>query len=198
MTAEDETSLVEKLKSGDRETFRLVVKRYHARLVHVARALVGEAFAEEIVQDAWEKVLSSINTFEQRSSLKSWLTQIVINKAKTRRLREARHSSLDADWQKSDEDSFKNNGAWSSPPTPWHEDSPEALLSSDQLQEAIHCQLEKLPYNQRVALVLHDIEGLGFTEICNIIEVSQSNARVLLHRARLNIKKVIDEHQNPL
>lgn len=198
MTTGDEISLIEKLKAGDRDAFRQVVKRYHARLVFVARSIVGEAFAEEIVQDAWETVLSSIAGFQQRSALQTWLTQIVINKAKTRRLREARHSSLDNNWQNPDGDAFKSNGGWSTPPQPWHEDSPEALLSSDELQERIHKQIEKLPDNQRIVMVLHDIEGLGFSEICNIIEVSQSNARVLLHRARLVIKKVIDEHQNPI
>ncbi|MCL5975832.1 MAG: sigma-70 family RNA polymerase sigma factor [Gammaproteobacteria bacterium] len=198
MTATGENSLIEKLQAGDPEAFRLVVRRYHPRLVFVAKSIVGEAFAEEIVQDAWETVLSSIAGFQQRSALQTWLTQIVINKAKTRRLREARHSSLDVDWQNPDGDEFKSNGGWSTPPQPWHEDSPEALLSSDELQERIHKQIENLPDNQRTVIVLHDIEGLGFTEICNIIDVSQSNVRVLLHRARLVIKKVIDEHQNPI
>ncbi|MDF1588555.1 MAG: sigma-70 family RNA polymerase sigma factor [Gammaproteobacteria bacterium] len=198
MTTVNEISLIEKLQAGDREAFRLIVRRYHTKLVFVAKSIVGDAFAEEIVQDAWETVLSSITGFQQRSSLQTWLTQIVINKAKTRRLREARHSSLDLNWQNPDVDTFKANGSWSSPQQPWHEDSPEALLSSDELQESINAQIEKLPDNQRLALVLHDIEGMDFTEICNIIEVSQSNVRVLLHRARLAIKKVIDEHQNPL
>lgn len=197
MTATDEKSLIEKLQAGDREAFRIVVRRYHARLIFVAKPIVGEAFAEEIVQDAWETVLSSIKDFQQRSALQTWLTQIVINKAKTRRLREARHSSLDIGWQNTD-DVFKVNGGWSTPPQPWHEDSPEALLSSDDLQQSIHTKIQELPDNQRIVMVLHDIEGLGFNEICNIIEVTQSNVRVLLHRARLAIKKVIDEHQNPL
>jgi RNA polymerase sigma-70 factor (ECF subfamily) len=198
MTATDENSLIEKLQAGDHEAFREIVRRYHARLIFVAKSIVGEAFAEEIVQDAWETVLSSIKGFQQRSALQTWLTQIVINKAKTRRLREARHSSLDLDWQNPDGDAFKVNGGWSKPPHPWHEDSPEALLSSDELQQSIHTQIQQLPDNQRIVIILHDMEGIGFSEICNIIEVSQSNARVLLHRARLAIKKVIDEHQNPL
>jgi len=198
MTATDEISLIERLQAGDREAFRIVVRRYHSRLVFVAKSIVGEAFAEEIVQDAWETVLSSIAGFQQRSALQTWLTQIVINKAKTRKLREARHSSLDLDWHKTDDAAFKSNGGWSAPPQPWHEDSPEALLSSDELQERIQTQIQKLPDNQRIVIVLHDIEGLGFSQICNIIEVSQSNVRVLLHRARLAIKKVIDEHQNSL
>lgn len=198
MTAHDEVSLIEKLKSGDRETFILVVKRYHNNLVFIARAIVGEAFAEEIVQDAWEAALSSIKSFQQRSTLQTWLTQIVINKAKTRRKRESRHSSLDLDWQNSESNNFSADGRLISPPTPWHEDSPEALLMSYELQDNINHKIQQLPYKQRIVLILHDIEGLGFTEICNTVEVSQSNVRVLLHRARLAVKKVIDEHQNPL
>ncbi|MDT8309948.1 MAG: sigma-70 family RNA polymerase sigma factor [Methylophaga sp.] len=200
MTATDENSLIEKLQAGDRDAFRLVVRRYHTRLLFVAKSIIGEAFAEEIVQDTWETALTSIADFQQRSTLQTWLTQIVINKAKTRRLREARHSSLDVDWQHTDDNAFNSSNGWSTPapPQPWHEDSPEALLASDELRERIFTKIEKLPDNQRIVMVLHDMEGLGFSEICNIIEVSQSNSRVLLHRARLAIKKVIDEHQNPL
>jgi len=194
----DEAHFIEQLKSGEQSAFRNLVKKYHSGLVYIAKLIVGEAFAEEIVQDTWETVLTSIPSFQQRSTIKTWITQIVINKAKTRKRRESRHSSLDMDWQNTDSGSFKANGAWAYPPEPWHEDSPEALLSSDQLRDNINLQLNKLPDKQRLALVLYDIEGLKFSDICNIIEVSESNVRVLLHRARLTIKNVIDEHQNPL
>lgn len=191
----NDKALLARIKNGELAAFETLVSRYHSKLTTIARSFVGQAFADEIVQDSWEAAIKSIDKFEQRSSLSTWLTQIVINRSKTRLKRENRQSSLDAGWQDPDADHFDHNERWSSPPQPWHDDSPEQLLASDQLRNLISNALENLPENQGAVIRLHDLEGVELNEICNILDVSQSNVRVLLHRARLTIRKVIDEYQ---
>lgn len=188
-------ALLARIKKGELSAFETLVGQYHSKLISVAQSFVGQAFAEEIVQDSWETAIKSIDKFQERSSLSTWLTQIVINRSKTRLKRENRQSSLDAGWQDADADSFGENERWSSPPQPWHEDTPEQLLSSNQLRELISATLNNLPEKQRLVVRLHDLEGFDLNEVCNIADVSQSNVRVLLHRARLTIRKVIDEYQ---
>ncbi|MCX4186527.1 RNA polymerase sigma factor [Methylophaga sp. OBS4] len=192
---ESEATLISQLQAGDQEAFRQVVSLYHPKLLAIARAIVGEAFADEVVQDSWVAALKAIHDFEGRSALRTWLIQIVSNRAKTRLKRENRHVSLDEGWHNPDENAFDDKGRWSHPPKPWHNDSPEALLSSSELREVIQKTFDGLPYNQRAVMSLHDMEGFGFDEICNILDVSQSNVRVLLHRARLTIRKAIAEYQ---
>ncbi|MDT8371273.1 MAG: RNA polymerase sigma factor [Gammaproteobacteria bacterium] len=191
----NDKALLARIKNGELAAFETLVSQYHSKLTAIARSFVGQAFADEIVQDSWEAAIKSIDKFEERSSLSTWLTQIVINRSKTRLKRENRQSSLDAGWQDPDAADFDHNERWSSPPQPWHDDTPEQLLSSEQLRNLISDALENLPENQGAVIRLHDLEGVELNEICNIIDVSQSNVRVLLHRARLTIRKVIDEYQ---
>jgi RNA polymerase sigma-70 factor, ECF subfamily len=191
----NDNELVARIKAGQLEAFEILVKKYHSKLISVARSFVGQAFADEVVQDSWEAAIKSIDRFEERSSLSTWLTQIVINRSKTRVKRENRQVSLDEGWQDPEAEAFNQSGRWSAPPQSWHEETPEGLLSSDQLKNLIIETIESLPEKQRAVITLHDIEGFGFDEICNILDVSQSNVRVLLHRARLTLRKVIDEYQ---
>jgi len=188
-------ALLARIKNGELSAFETLVGQYHSKLISVAQSFVGQAFAEEIVQDSWEAAIKSIDKFEERSSLSTWLTQIVINRSKTRLKRENRQISLDVGWHDPDTDSYSENERWSSPSQPWHIDTPEELLSSDHLRVLITETLENLPEKQRLVITLHDLEGFEFNEICNILDVSPSNVRVLLHRARLTIRKVIDEFQ---
>jgi RNA polymerase sigma-70 factor (ECF subfamily) len=191
----NDKELLARIKKGELAAFEMLVAQYHSKLITVAQTFVGQAFAEEIVQDSWEAAIKSIDKFEERSSLSTWLTQIVINRSKTRLKRESRQSSLDAGWHDPDADSFGQNERWSSPPQPWHDETPEQLLSSEELRVLIAQALETLPFKQKLVIKLHDLEGVDLKEVCNIAEVSQSNVRVLLHRARLTIRKVIDEYQ---
>lgn len=191
-----DTDLVVRLRQGDNDAFHQLVNQYHSKLLAVARAIVGEAFADEVVQDSWEAVIKSIHQFEGRSTLLTWLTQIVSNRAKSRLKRESRQRSLDEGWQDPDSHDFDQHGGWAQPVLPWHEDTPEALLSSSELRQLIAESIRHLPEKQKAVINLHDLEGIGFKEICNILDVSPSNVRVLLHRACLAVKKAIDEYQN--
>jgi len=190
-----DSELIDALKRGQHEAFHQLVNRYHSTLVIIAKAIVGNAFADEVVQDSWETVITAIHGFEGRSSLRSWLVTIVSNRAKTRLKREKRHESLDDGWQDPDAHTFNSRGWLTEDPPDWNMDTPEALLASDQLRDLILECLESLPEKQRAVLTLYDIEGLDFDEICNILEISSSNVRVLLHRARISLRHTIAIYQ---
>jgi len=165
-------------------------------MISVARAIVGEAFADEVVQDAWISAIKALPKFEGRSSLKTWLLHIVSNGAKSRVRRENRMISLDDGWQSVSSDKFDNTGHRIDEILPWEEATPEALLANEQLQAAIEETFQKLPSLQRAALTMYDMEGLKMEEVCNILDISASNARVLLHRARTCLHQCIDKFQD--
>lgn len=196
----DDDVLITKLLAGDEAVFRRVVGEYHGLMQHVARAIVGSQFAEEIVQDAWMAVLQALPQFERRSSLKTWILQIVSNLAKTRLRRERRSVAVGnaADLElvaAAAGQAFQPDGHWVEPPGNWHQDTPELVLASEQLKGVLDAALAALPEVQRAVLTLRDIEGLEMDEICNILELSESNSRVLLHRARLRLWQAIDQFQ---
>lgn len=194
----DEEVLITGLLAGDEAAFHHVVGTYHGLMLHVARAIIGTEFAEEIVQDAWLAVIRALPQFERRSSLKTWILQIVSNLAKTRLRRERRSVAVGdaADLESALSDiSFQSDGHWVEWPVQWHHDTPELLLASEQLRAVIETALAALPEVQRAVLTLRDVEGLEMDEICNILELSESNGRVLLHRARLRLWQAIDRFQ---
>ncbi|MFZ5593118.1 MAG: RNA polymerase sigma factor [Pseudomonadota bacterium] len=195
----DEETLITGLLAGDEAAFRHVVGEYHGLMRHVARAIIGSEFADEIVQDAWVAVIQSLPRFERRCSLKTWVLQIVSNLAKTRLRRERRSIAMgdaaDLELLVATGQLFQPDGHWLEPPGNWHHDTPELLLASEQLRAAIETALTALPEMQRTVLTLRDIEGLEMEEICNILELSESNGRVLLHRARLRLWQTIDQFQ---
>lgn len=191
--------LITRLLAGDEAAFRHVVGEYHGLMQHVARAIIGSEFAEEIVQDAWLAVLQALPQFERRSSLKTWILQITGNLAKTRLRRERRSVAVgdaaDIELVAAAGQMFQPDGHWAEPPGNWHQDTPELVLASEQLRAVIECTLVALPKVQRAVLTLRDVEGLEMDEICNILELSESNSRVLLHRARLRLWQAIDQFQ---
>lgn len=193
----DETALIKKLIAGEEAAFRQVVTDYHGLMLYVARTIVGDSVAEEVVQDAWLAVMTALPQFEGRSSLKTWILQIVSNTAKTRRRRETRSVAIGdaADVELVSSQRFQADGHWSDPPGQWGLDTPERLLESEQLQTVIAVTLEQLPQMQRAVLTLRDIEGLEMDEVCKILDISESNSRVLLHRARLRVWQAIDQLQ---
>jgi RNA polymerase sigma-70 factor (ECF subfamily) len=191
----DEQTLVAKLIDGDAAAFEFVVGQYHNIMLSVARAIVGEAFADEIVQDAWISAIKALPSFEGRSSLKTWLLHITSNGAKSRLRRESRQVSLDDGWESVPADKFDQRGHRLDDVLPWNLDTPEALLENEQLQQMIEQSFQHLPANQRAVLTMYDMEGIGMTEICNILDISASNARVLLHRARTTLHHCIENYQ---
>lgn len=191
----NEQALIKRLIDGDQRAFEDVVAAYHNIMLSIARAIVGEAFADEVVQDAWISAIKALPRFEGRSSLKTWLLHIVSNGAKTRVLRENRSISLDEGWQAIPDDKFDQTGHRFDDVFAWEEATPEALLANEQLQSVIEQSFQQLPAMQRAALTLYDMEGIKMTEVCNILDVSSSNVRVLLHRARTALHQSIEQYQ---
>ena len=163
----------------------------------LAQGIVGMKIADEVVQEAWFSVMKSIAKFQRRSTLKSWILTIVANEAKTRLRKEKREVSLEAlsgddpDMQSR----FDDSGHWGQPPSDWQADAPEALLSTDQLKSCLDRTISLLPALQGATLNLKERQGYSLKQVCNILDVSESNVRVLLHRARNRLYKVIEHFQ---
>ncbi len=198
-TAED-NRLVQLLRQGDEPTFALLVDRYHGQLMRMARVFVGNSStAEEVVQETWLALVSGLDSFEGRAALKTWLFRILINRAKTRAVREARSvpfSALAPDEAEAavEPSRFQPNGMWAEPPRRWEEDTPEKLVIQKESLALIEQALAELPPNQRAVLTLRDVEGFESEEVCNVLQISESNQRVLLHRARSRIRSALEKH----
>ena len=190
-----ESELIQRLIQGEQQAFEDVVASHHSIMLSVARAIIGEAFADEVVQDAWISAIKALPKFEGRSSLKTWLLHIVSNGAKSRLRRESRHSSLDVGWNVDDSDKFDFRGHRINDVCMWEKDTPEDLLANQQLGEVIETSFQNLPAMQRAAMTMFDLEGFKMDDICNILDISASNARVLLHRARTTIHHSIENYR---
>jgi len=185
------------LQSGDSDAFRELIQTYHNALVTAVKPLVGEAQCEEVVQEAWIKVHHSISSFEGRSSIKTWLFSIALNEARMhlRRHKQERSQTVDTDEATAMDSRFKASGSWAQPPIDWESDSPDDLLMQDNLLDCLRKHLARLPVNQANLVRLRDIEGLAFDRICNDLEISASNARVLLHRARATLYRMLEGYK---
>lgn len=173
---------VARLRGGDRDALAALVRGYHTRLLGTARTLVNPADAEEAVQDTWIAAHRALPRFEGRSTLLTWLTRIVINQARMQLRRGGREVSFDPTDEGGDALShrFRPGGHWNDPPRHWDLTGPDALLTRDELRHCLEKNLAALPDNQRLLLQLRDVQGLDFDAICHILDVSASNARVLL------------------
>jgi RNA polymerase sigma-70 factor (ECF subfamily) len=201
--AESDAELVERLRARDESAFELLVERHHASLVRLAMSFVpSRAVAEEVAQETWLGVLNGIDRFEGRSSLKTWIFRILVNRAKTRGERESRTvplSSLDGrdDAEPAvDPDRFFDQhaaapGAWSSPPRPWDAQPEERLLSAEG-RAVIDSAIDRLPPAQRRVITLRDVEGYDADETCRLLELTEGNQRVLLHRARSKVRQALE------
>jgi RNA polymerase sigma-70 factor (ECF subfamily) len=195
--ADREHVLVARLKTGDQEAFREAILRFSPQMLAIARSIAGPAQAEDIVQDSWLTVLSRIKRFEERAALATWLVRIVSNRAISHLRSRAREVSPTQPNEERDPESawFDESGRWATPPAVWSAGSPEELLSADELQGCIDKHLESMPDQQRLVLVMRDMQQLSFEDICNELGVSASNVRVLLHRGRLRLMNMVDGFQ---
>jgi RNA polymerase sigma-70 factor (ECF subfamily) len=186
----EEGELVERLRAGDEQAFVELVSRYHASMLRVAASFVpSRAVAEEVVQDTWLGVLRGIDRFEGRSSLKTWIFRILVNRARTTGAREPRTVELDTgDGLSSDR--FTPEGAWRQPPTVWSDDI-EDRLAAPAVAARIREMVERLPESQRQVVTLRDIEGLSSGDVCEMLGITEGNQRVLLHRARTRIRALL-------
>ncbi|MCE4071349.1 MULTISPECIES: RNA polymerase sigma factor [Pseudomonas] len=194
----DDNELLSRLLAGDQQAFRTLVATYQGAMRAVAIAILGSAHADEVVQDAWLAAVRNLDGFQGRSSLKTWLLTITANTAKSRLRKVRRDVSLDelpAPHGSIDDSRFAADGHWSPAPLAWHEDSPEALLAEDELRQCLEKTLLSLSELQRSVLLLRERQGLELEEICNLLEVSLSNARVLLHRARLKVFATVEHFE---
>ncbi|WP_343574137.1 RNA polymerase sigma factor [Pseudomonas sp.] len=194
----DDSELLSRLLAGDQQAFRALVATYQGAMRAVAIAIVGSAQADEVVQDAWLAAVRNLDGFQGRSSLKTWLLTITANTAKSRLRKVRREVSLDdlpAPHGSIDDARFAADGHWSPAPLAWHEDSPEALLAEEELRECLENTLASLSELQRSVLLLRERQGLELDEICNLLEVSLSNVRVLLHRARLKVFATLEHFE---
>jgi RNA polymerase sigma-70 factor, ECF subfamily len=192
-----EAALVAGLQAGSREAYREAVARYSGAMRAVARAIVGPAHADDIVQDAWVTVFHRIQGFEQRASLATWLHRIVSNAAISH-LRKSRREVLEVDLAHDEDTSaewFDEQGHWRSPPPDWGASTPEDLLTADELEDCFQKHMQLLPDKQRSALVMRDMQDMDFEGICATLEVSAANVRVMLHRARLRLVAMVNRFQ---
>jgi RNA polymerase sigma-70 factor (ECF subfamily) len=194
MAVDGDDALLERLRAGDQEAFASFVTRHDGTLRRVARAFVRTpAAADDVVQEAWLAMLGGLKDFEGRSSLRTWLFRILVNRARTRAKREARSvpfSALDTEDLSVFEPGFGPDGRWRSPP-PRLDADPEAKLLSRELREHLIEAVDDLAPAQRLVLTLRDIVGLRPEEVCELLEVSDGNQRVLLHRARAGVRAAL-------
>jgi RNA polymerase sigma-70 factor (ECF subfamily) len=203
--AEDQR-LVEALRRGDEVAFATLVRTYGPNMLRVARGYVdSRAIAEEVVQETWLGVLHGIDRFEGRSSLKTWVFRILVNRARTRGVKEHRSvpfSSLgEADGDTAvDPSAFIAaapgatwGGWWAAYPGAWDAIPEQRLLGRETLALAGQA-IGALPERQREVLVLRDVVGLEPDEVCAALGLSDGNQRVLLHRARGKVRRVLEAH----
>ena len=191
----DEALLVDGLRRRDEHAFAELVRMYQASLLRVAQMYVASrAVAEEVVQETWLAVLNGIDRFEGRASFKTWLFRILTNTAKTRGQREARSVPFAALADDHDAivepERFAAAGHWSSPPRSW----PEEQLADAETRAVIAAAIGELPPAQRTVISLRDVEGWSAEEVRNALELSETNQRVLLHRARTKVRRALERY----
>ena len=187
-SVDDDVELVDRLRAGDESAFVALVAQYQPRMLRLAEATVGSrAVAEEVTQDTWLAVIRGVERFEGRSSLKTWLFHILLNRARSAASREQRAGRPD---ERTAEDRFDTSGAWATPPEPWA-DRVDDRLVAEHLAVRVQQLLPELPDSQRQVVVLRDVEGLPSGEVAGIIGVSDGNQRVLLHRGRARLRQLL-------
>jgi len=193
--------MVQSLRAGDEAAFEELVRAYHGRLIRVARLFLSSpASAEEAVQETWLAVVKGLAGFEGRSSLKTWIYSILANRARTRAVREGRFVPLDATVGQGGpettipEDRFGLDGRWISPPSPASLQTPEQILLGRETRAVLEKALEELPAGPRAVVTLRDVEGLDAAEACNMLDISETNQRVLLHRGRTRVRRRLEEY----
>jgi RNA polymerase sigma-70 factor (ECF subfamily) len=189
---DEDEELVARLRAGDEQAFVALVSRHHAAMVRVASSFVSSAaVAEEVVQDTWLGVLRGIDGFAGRSSFRTWLLRILVNRARSTGVHEHRSVAVGDAGPAVDRSRFDASGAWMSPPQHWVEDSENRLLA-ESLADQIHVALGELPARQREVVVMRDVDGLSGPEVCDVLEISEANQRVLLHRGRSHLRQALE------
>jgi RNA polymerase sigma-70 factor (ECF subfamily) len=199
-----EAALLERLRAGDEAAFEALVARHYATMLAVAQTYVkGRSVAEEVVQEAWLGVIKGLDRFEGRSSLKTWILSILVNQAKTRGTREARsvpfaalgpegdEPAVDPDRFRSADESYP--GHWRAFPGDWGRSAAAAVQDRETLRLVMGA-IAGLPEAQQAVIRMRDVEGYSSAEVCEALDVSEGNQRVLLHRARSRVRAALERH----
>ncbi len=208
LASPEELQLVEALRHGDETAFASLLDAHYAAMLRLALIFVSDrAVAEEVVQEAWFGVVRGLDRFQGRSSLKTWIFSILTNCAKTRARREGRTVPFSAVWNSQverdepavDPDRFLPADDpewphhWMSFPRSW-EAIPEEHLLSQEVRTIVEEAVQALPPSQRKVITLRDIEGWTSDEVCNVLEINETNQRVLLHRARSKVRRALERY----
>ncbi len=197
----DESVFIAQLKHGDEQAFLTLVERHHAGLMRMAMIFVSDTtLAEEIVQETWLAVINGIQKFEGNSSVKTWIFAIMSNQAKKHARRASRTVNLSAlnnltldDLHNVDAHRFSGKGAWLEPPARWRI-NPEEALEKGRLLEVVKATIEELPEKQRIVFTMRDIQGFSTADVMSVLDITDANQRILLHRARAAIRAALEIH----
>ena len=203
---DDDQVLIDRLRQGEEVAFDSLVTKHHGALIRMARGFVADReVAEEVVQDTWMTVIQTLDRFEGRSSLRSWIFGILIHKAKDRGVREKRCTTFSA-FESCDEEGeeavdparFYQFGGWAGhwafPPQPWDDRTPEKLLASKQAISAMQRAIDELPPTLKIVLILRDVEGVESAEVCEMLKITEANLYVRLHRAREPVRRAVETY----
>jgi RNA polymerase sigma-70 factor (ECF subfamily) len=189
---DEDAELVARLRAGEEQAFVALAARHHAAMLRLARTYVAsQAVAEEVVQDTWLGVLRGLDGFAGRSTFQTWLLSILVNRARSTGVREHRSVAVGDAGPVVDRSRFDATGAWMSPPQHWIEDSDDRLLAQGMAQR-IQSALHELPERQREVVMLRDVDGLSGQEVCEVLQISEANQRVLLHRGRSRLRTTLE------
>ncbi len=203
LASSEDLALVERLRAGDETAFAMLIHQHQAQMLRVARMYVSsQAVAEEVVQEAWLGILQGLERFEGRSSLRTWMYRILTNIAKTRGQREGRSTpfssiagddldapAVDESWFRGPDDRWP--GGWVSFLEDWRGIPEERLLSAE-VRSLVGSAIAELPPMQAEVIRLRDVRGWSSTEVRNALDISETNQRVLLHRARSKVRRALE------
>src|SRR5260370_13221857 len=191
------------LRSGDEAGFQSLIQRYPGPMFRLAMNYVGDrGVAEDVVQESWLTCLRSLDRFEGRSSLKTWLFGILVNVARSRRRKESRILPFASLWRRDDSDSrrptvdrsrFGSDGMWSDGPRSW-DNVPESKVLGAETVQHVRSAIDALPPKQREVILLRDVAGFDAAEVSGLLGISAANERVRLHRARAAVRQKLEEY----
>ena len=192
---DDETVLLSRLRAGDETAFETLAAQHDGALRRVARSyLRTDSAVEDVVQEAWLGVVHGLDGFEGRSSLRTWIFRILVNRARSRAVRDARSvpfSALEIDDAPAVEPAaFAADGRWTSAP-PRLDSDPETGLLSAELRGRLLDAVDTLSHDQRAVITLRDLVGVSAMDVCDLLEITEVNQRVLLHRARARVRAAL-------
>jgi RNA polymerase sigma-70 factor, ECF subfamily len=189
---EPDAEVLRLLRAGDEQAFVALVERYNGSMLRLASSFVpSRAVAEEVVQDTWLAVLRGLSAFQGRSSLRTWMFTILVNRARTTGTREQRTIPVADAGPVVDASRFGPDGAWSAPPEHWIEEA-EDRIEAEKLAGLLKALVGGLPDRQREVVLLRDVEGMTSAEVCQVLAISEANQRVLLHRGRGKLRQALE------